>query len=167
MSAVTRLRPARPEEEERLLRWRRQPSSEFDDFTVQAPGRADTPAPLPSGLGRLVVADGADVLLGSVSWHEVTYGPTRGSTALSIGISLQPDARGAGHGTRAQRMLADYLFVSYPVHRVEASTDLTNVAEQRSLERAGFTREGVLRGAQWRRGAFHDLVCYARLRSDG
>jgi RimJ/RimL family protein N-acetyltransferase len=52
------------------------------------------------------------------------------------------------------------------VHRVQASTDVLNVAEQRALERAGFQREGVLRGAQWRRGAFHDLVSYARLRTD-
>lgn len=165
---VTRLRPARPVEEAVLARWREEPASEFDDFLGgAAPGRHDAPPPAaPPGLGRLVVTDGGDVLLGSVSWHEVTYGPSRGSTALNIGISLRPAARGLGHGWRAQRMLVDYLFVSYPVHRVEASTDVTNLAEQRALARAGFSREGVLRGAQWRRGAWHDLVSYARLRSD-
>ena len=36
----------------------------------------------------------------------------------------------------------------------------------RALERAGYHREGVLRGAQWRAGAWHDLVLYARLRGD-
>ena len=36
----------------------------------------------------------------------------------------------------------------------------------RALEKAGFTREGVLRGAQFRRGEWHDLVSYARLRND-
>ncbi|MCW2707301.1 MAG: hypothetical protein JWM22_1143, partial [Frankiales bacterium] len=35
------------------------------------------------------------------------------------------------------------------------------------LERAGFQREGVLRGAQWRQGGWHDLVSFARLRDDG
>ena len=44
--------------------------------------------------------------------------------------------------------------------------DVENVAEQRALERAGFTREGVLRGAQHRRGRWRDLVLYARLRDD-
>ena len=44
---------------------------------------------------------------------------------------------------------------------------MTNVVEQRALEGAGFSREGVLRGAQWRRGEWHDLVSYARLRTDG
>lgn len=168
MSVATRLRPPRPEEEDVLARWRAEPASEFDDFGGgDAPGRLDAlPLTPPTGLGRLVVTDGEDVLLGSVSWHEVTYGPSRGSTAFNIGISLRPPARGVGHGTRAQRMLAEYLFAGYPVHRIEASTDVENHPEQRSLERAGFRREGVLRGAQWRRGAFHDLVVFARLRGE-
>ena len=43
---------------------------------------------------------------------------------------------------------------------------MDNLAEQRALERAGFTREGVLRHAQFRGGGFHDLVIYSRLRGD-
>ncbi len=166
---ATRLRPPRPEEEAVLARWQAEPASEFDDFLGgDAPSRYDAPtAALPPGLGRLVVTDADDVLLGSVSWHEMTFGPSRGSTALTVGISLRPPARGGGHGSRAQRMLAEYLFASFPVHRVQAFTDVDNVVEQRALERAGFLREAVLRGAQWRRGTWHDLVLYARLRSDG
>jgi RimJ/RimL family protein N-acetyltransferase len=34
------------------------------------------------------------------------------------------------------------------VYRVEALTDVSNVAEQRTLAKAGFQFEGVLRGAQ-------------------
>lgn len=169
MDVVTRLRPPRPEEEAVLARWRQEPSSAYDDFGGgQAPTRHDVlRATLPAGLGRLVVTDGEDVLLGSVSWHEVGYGPTLGSLALNIGISLRPPARGQGHGTRAQRMLATYLFRSYPVHRIEAHTDTDNEPEQRALERAGFLPEGVVRGAQWRHGEWRDLLAYSRLRSDG
>ena len=36
----------------------------------------------------------------------------------------------------------------------------------RSLEKAGFIREGALRGAQFRAGGYHDLVGYSILRSD-
>jgi RimJ/RimL family protein N-acetyltransferase len=53
------------------------------------------------------------------------------------------------------------------LHRVEASTDVENTAERRSLETAGYIREGVLRGVQYRAGAWHDLITYARLRDDG
>jgi RimJ/RimL family protein N-acetyltransferase len=52
------------------------------------------------------------------------------------------------------------------VERLEASTDIDNVAEQRALEKAGFLREGVLRHAQYRAGSWRDVVLYGRLRHD-
>jgi len=79
---------------------------------------------------------------------------------------LLGEDRGSGHGTEAQRQLAAYLFAHTPVERVEASTDVDNAAEQRALERAGFTREGFLRHAQFREGGFHDLVLYSKLRAE-
>jgi RimJ/RimL family protein N-acetyltransferase len=116
--------------------------------------------------GTLIVelADGTPI--GTVSWHRVSYGPPPGSDAWNIGIELLPSARRKGYGTEAQRLLAGYLFETTPLHRVEASTDVANVAEQRSLEKAGYRREGVQRGAQLRAGAYHDLVTYALLRED-
>jgi RimJ/RimL family protein N-acetyltransferase len=110
------------------------------------------------------IADGCPI--GSISWHMERYGPNERSAAWNIGISLIPEARGQGYGAEAQRLLADYLFASTPVDRVEASTDVENVAEQRSLEKGGFIREAVLRGVQFRAGERHDLVNYARLRTD-
>jgi RimJ/RimL family protein N-acetyltransferase len=164
---VTRLRPVRETEAALLAEWRADPRSEYETWGEPPPGLAVTASyPMPTGLGELMVADGADVPLGTVGWHQVLHGPSVGSLALDIGISLRPEARGVGHGSRAQRMLAEYLFRTFPVHRVQASTDTTNVAEQKALESAGFVREGVLRGAQWRLGAWHDLVSYARLRDD-
>ncbi|MCW2606240.1 MAG: hypothetical protein JWO60_933 [Frankiales bacterium] len=163
----TRLRAARPEEARTLQRWREQVLSPFEDFRGEdPPGLAVAVLPLPPGSGELVVTDGGDRLLGSVGWRPVTYGPNAGSLALDIGISLHATARGKGHGSRAQRMLAEHLFVTTGVRRVQASTDVDNLPEQRALERAGFVREGVLRAAQWRLGAPHDLVGYSRLRSD-
>ncbi len=104
--------------------------------------------------------------IGTLGWRRVQYGPNRESDAWMIGIELAPDARGRGYGSEAQRLAADYLFATTVIHRVEASTDVSNVAEQRALEKAGFTREGINRQAQFRAGAYHDLVLYARLRSD-
>nr|WP_261398556.1 GNAT family protein [Streptomyces misionensis] len=43
-----------------------------------------------------------------------------------------------------QRLLVDYLFGHSPVVRLGANTETGNVAEQRSLEKAGFMREGVM-----------------------
>jgi RimJ/RimL family protein N-acetyltransferase len=166
---LTRLRPARPDDAPLLATWRADPCSPFEDWSgPQAPGVPEGVRLLPAaGGGDLVVTDGDDRPIGTVSWHPVLYGPNLGSQAQDIGISLRPSARGLGHGSRAQLMLARYLFTTTSVFRVQASTDIRNVPEQRSLERAGFVREGVLRGAQWRQGAWHDLVSYARLREDG
>ena len=128
-------------------------SSEWDDW--------DSGERVPGDHHRAVVLlDG--VIIGTMSWHAVHYGPTVGSRAWSMGIALAPPWRGQGWGTIAQRALADHLLGS--AHRVEACTDVDNVAEQRSLAKAGFVREGVLRQAQARADGMHDLVMYARVR---
>ena len=116
--------------------------------------------------GGVLAVDLAGTVIGDVSWRVMPYGPPPMSNSFNIGIRIRPDHQGSGHGTAAQIALADYLFGVYPVNRIEASTDVTNRAEQRSLEKAGFTREGVLRGAQWRAGSWHDLVGFSRLRDD-
>jgi RimJ/RimL family protein N-acetyltransferase len=111
-----------------------------------------------------LVADGRSI--GTVGWHRVMYGPNPESAAWNIGISLIPEARGLGYGTEAQRQLATYLFETTTANRVEASTDVENLPEQRSLEKAGYRREGIQRGAQFRASGYHDLIVYSRLRDD-
>jgi RimJ/RimL family protein N-acetyltransferase len=52
------------------------------------------------------------------------------------------------------------------VHRIQAVTEVENVVEQRSLEKAGFVREAVLKEHTWRDGAWRDEVLYRMLRSE-
>lgn len=130
----------------------------------------DQPKDRPLLLGQLLVeltdAHGSTTVVGVVSWHRVAYGPTSGSYAWNVGIGLAPPSRGLGIGTLAQRLLVEWLFDTTPVHRIEASTDVGNLAEQKALERAGFSCEGVLRSAQERADGRHDLCSYSILRSD-
>ena len=114
----------------------------------------------------VVVTCDNDQVVGDVDYHQVRYGPIETSCAYNFGIVLMPEHRGKGYGVEAQQLLAEYLFSVYPIMRVEASTDITNIAEQRALEKAGFTREGVLRKAQWRNGNWHDLVIYSKVRGE-
>ena len=117
--------------------------------------------------GQMLIERLADgVAIGSVGWHRVGYGPNPESECLNIGIAIIPEARFQGYGVEAQRRLAAHLFETTAINRVEAQTDVDNVAEQRALEKAGFHREGIARGAQFRGGAYHDLVTYAKLRTD-
>ena len=143
----------------------------FNDFGPRQPVPRDVLASGPlrnERNGTLIIErlpDGEPV--GTVGWRLVTvYGPSPMSDAFQIGIELIPAARGQGLGVEAQRLVADYLFAATHVNRVEASTDIENVAEQRALEKAGYIKEGVARGSQFRASSHHDLVLYSRLRSD-
>jgi len=113
--------------------------------------------------GMLIVAAG-DQRLGFVSWRKHLIAGT--SHCWVIGAAIAPEARGRGTGTEAQRQLVRYLFAHTQVNRIEASTEITNIGEQRALERAGFTREGVLRGATFQGGRWHDAVLYSVLRDE-
>jgi RimJ/RimL family protein N-acetyltransferase len=118
------------------------------------------------GGGRLIVQLEDDSAIGLVTWIQIPYGPNRRSLAWNIGITILPAFRGRRIGAAAQRSLAKRLFATSDANRIVADTDVGNIAEQRSLERAGFVAEGVARGAQWRRGVWHDRVIYSLLRSD-
>ena len=111
----------------------------------------------------LMVVSGGDPV-GFVSWRRKRT--VTESWYWEMGIGLMVSARGKGYGTIAQRLLVDYLFTNTPTHRIEADTELENIAEQRALEKAGFTREGVIRSAVWRDGAWRDGVVYGILRTD-
>jgi RimJ/RimL family protein N-acetyltransferase len=116
--------------------------------------------------GHLVVEDQDALVVGSVGWFAVQHGPASSARALNIGITLLPAHRGRGLGTAAQAAFVEYLFAHTLVERLEAGTDVDNLAEQRALEKAGFQREGIARHAQFRAGQWHDLITYSRLRSD-
>ncbi len=118
------------------------------------------------GGGSAIVERPDGTRVGTVSWIQVPHGPNRRSLAWCIGITIHPLHRGQHLAASAQRALADDLFRRSDANRVEAETDVDNVAERRSLERAGFIEDGIARAANWRRGGWHDMVVYSRLRSE-
>jgi RimJ/RimL family protein N-acetyltransferase len=168
---LVRLVDVTPETVDRLEELDRHRRGGFNDFGIDGlhlPDDAFATGVLRNeGKGVLFVERLSDgEIVGSVEYHTVSYGPGDASKAWMLGIELTPSARGQGLGTEAQRLLADWLFATTNANRVEASTDVENVAEARALEKAGFSREGINRGAQFRAGAYHDLVLFSRLRSD-
>jgi len=72
----------------------------------------------------------------------------------------------AGAATVAVQLVACWAFDELGVQRLELTTAPENVASQRVAERAGFTREGVLRGAQFRASRWHDVVVWSVLRGE-
>lgn len=113
--------------------------------------------------GRLIV-DVDDDVTGYVGWVKQLYGGV--AHHWEIGIALLPEWRGKGIGWRAQAMLCDYLFTHTPVQRIAAGTHPENIAEQKSLVKAGFQLEGVIRACEFRAGRWCDGYLYSRLRDD-
>ena len=85
---------------------------------------------------------------------------------LEIGYSLAPTERGKGYCTEAVRIMLDYLFLSKDVARVQACTDLRNLASQKVLEKAGFKKEGTMRKYLFIRGEWRDACLYSILREE-
>src|SRR4029450_11780694 len=95
-------------------------------------------------------------LAGFVSWRTVRAGGPDGG-CLEIGAMVFPEHRGQGRGTGGERRRVDFVF-STRASRLQAVTDVENVGEQRALERAGFRREGTMRGLAFLGGRWRDCV---------
>jgi [ribosomal protein S5]-alanine N-acetyltransferase len=107
------------------------------------------------------VADGS--FLGWVDWRQ---NERPGPGVWEFGVLVDPEHRGRGFGTAAQRLLVDYLFSTTPCNRVWAGTDVDNIAEQRALEQVGLQQEGRVRGAGFRDGRWRDSYMYGIVRSE-
>lgn len=135
-------------------------SSIYDEWGEMAPEVRDMV--MERWIIELAQPEKTVVEVGDLSAHAVWYGPTPGSRALNIGISLVYEYRGKGIGSIAQRLLAEELHTQGIV-RVEAQTDVENLVERKSLERAGFQFEGVLRRAQQRADGLHDIEVWSHI----
>lgn len=166
------LRPVKQSDLALLESWNNNPhfNGEFNNFGLRQAGTLEKrfagEGLIGPRFGELLVVNYDDEIVGEVSYHQERYGPNDGSTVYNIGINLAPEHRGKGYGGEAQKLLAAYLFSTYPIMRVEASTDIENIPEQKALEKAGFSRDGVMRKAQWRAGDWHDIVVYSKLRGE-
>jgi [ribosomal protein S5]-alanine N-acetyltransferase len=115
--------------------------------------------------GLLIVSLPDGTAAGIVLW-KATGGSASLGACYEIGALLLPEHRGQGIGTAAQVLLSEHLFRTTLANRLEALTEAGNVAEQRALTKAGFSREGLLRGRGFIRGAWRDAYIYSRLRDD-
>lgn len=165
-----RLRPVTEDDLAMFRRFATEPGLIGLDWTgftdAQAPARrfaAD--GYLGAAGGRLMVeVDPERVAAGFVGFTLRDFGgPTK---HWEIGIALLPEWRGRGIGWIAQALLCEYLFTHTPLRRIQAGTHPENIAEQRSLVKAGFQLEGVVRACEFRAGRYRDGYLYSRLRDD-
>jgi [ribosomal protein S5]-alanine N-acetyltransferase len=94
--------------------------------------------------GRLLPMTALGAAAGDVVGGGVLHHLDAERAIVEIGYWVLPHARRRGVATRIARLLAEHAF-DLGVRRVAAYVNVGNVASERVLERAGFTREGVIR----------------------
>jgi RimJ/RimL family protein N-acetyltransferase len=84
---------------------------------------------------------------------------------VEIGYFVLPAARRRGFATTIARTLAEHAF-SLGIERVAAYVNVDNAASERVLERAGFTREGIVRAMPKPDGRRVDKTLFSLLPGD-
>lgn len=111
-------------------------------------------------LAPYAVIDSAhDRLLGSISLMRFVWEHRR----AEVGYWLAREARGTGHAVRALRLLCRWGFETLGLERIELLAATGNVPSQRVAERAGFTREALLRSYFAHMQKRHDMIGYGLL----
>ncbi len=101
-------------------------------------------------------------LLGSISLMRLAWMHARGE----VGYWLARDARGQGHTTRAVGLICRWGFETLELERIDLLAATDNLASQRVADRAGFTREAVLRSYMRARDGRQDMVAFSLLRDE-
>jgi ribosomal-protein-alanine N-acetyltransferase len=83
-----------------------------------------------------------------------------------VGYWLLPQHWGNGIIPEVLPNVIAYLFEEKAVHRIEALVELENTASARVAEKAGFTREGILRECEIKNSRFISLILYSLLSTD-
>ncbi|MBX9747553.1 MAG: GNAT family N-acetyltransferase [Hyphomonadaceae bacterium] len=81
-----------------------------------------------------------------------------------FGIIMRRDATGRGLASKAIRLIEDYAFTKLDLHRLVADIDPDNSASMSLFLRAGFQREGLLRGNWKTHLGIRDSVIMGKLR---
>lgn len=81
-----------------------------------------------------------------------------------IGIILRRDAAGRGFASKALKLVEHHAFATLGLHRLAADVDPDNSASLSLFLRAGFQREGLLRGNWKTHLGVRDSVILAKLR---
>jgi RimJ/RimL family protein N-acetyltransferase len=101
-------------------------------------------------------------LLGSISLMRFAWRHAR----AEVGYWLAATARGQGHATRAVELICAWGFDKLALERIDLLAATGNPASQQVAERAGFTREAVLRSYMDGTYGRQDMVAFGLLRGE-
>jgi RimJ/RimL family protein N-acetyltransferase len=137
-------------QDEEIARWTRVPSPYTEEHAREFLRSTDEVA-------YAIVDRAGGKLLGAIGARLLDEG------VVDVGYWVKREARGHGVAPRALRLLARWAFEEQGAGRVHLVTEPGNHASQRVAEKAGFTREGILRSYLDFKGRRRDAVMYSLL----
>ena len=145
-----------------IPRWTAVPSPYGERDAVVYLARTEADRLVGRELGLAVTEEPEGTLLGSCALARFDWRDRK----AEIGYWVAHDARRRAVGSRATRLLARWGLEQLGLERVELLANPANEASQRLAERAGFSREGLLRSYRRRKGEREDLIMFSLLRGD-
>lgn len=103
-------------------------------------------------------------LPGVIGLCGVVWYPHNRSALLSYDLDQNYWSRGIM--TEAVDAVIRYVFTTFGINRITATTCVENKRSIRVLQHSGFQEEGILRDWGFWKGRFEDLRCFSRLRRD-
>jgi ribosomal-protein-alanine N-acetyltransferase len=132
--------------------------ADVGEYIARVPGR------LEAGEAILLAVTDADG--GAFLGKTMLFGIDADERDAELGFWLSPRARGRGVAARAIGLTVSWAFDELGLERVHGLTETDNAAAQRTMEKAGLVREGVLRGLERRPRGRVDFVSYSMLHTD-
>jgi RimJ/RimL family protein N-acetyltransferase len=121
---------------------------------AEARARLATPA---RGVHERAIVDGDEPLGVAMLFAIVAH-----EQRAEAGFWLLPEARGRGAATLGLQLICAWGAEELGLRRYDAFSDADNPAAHAVLERAGFTREGLMRGRHARGAGRVDAIAFGR-----
>jgi [ribosomal protein S5]-alanine N-acetyltransferase len=109
-----------------------------------------------------IALKGSNEIIGSCGFHQWE----KEHFKAELGFEVHPSHWRQGVITEVLQPILRYGFEEMNLNRIEAYYDPENVASKGSLEKAGFTFEGVLRKAAFEKGVFCDAAVCSLLKEE-
>lgn len=103
-----------------------------------------------------------DIVIGRIGLHYINDH----NKCAAIGYWLTENETGKGIITKACKALISYGFQELGLQRIEIKAAVENIKSQAIPQKLNFTKEGILRQAEFVNDTFLDLVLYSMLRTE-
>lgn len=110
---------------------------------------------------KVIVNQQSDTVIGAI---EMTI--DKDNDSGEIGYILHPDFWGRGIASQAVAQILGYGFNELKLNRISAQTDKRNKGSERVMQKAGMTKEGLLRENILLKDGYRDTLVYSILSSE-